>query len=71
MTEQQLNDFKAHFKPGTYGKLIDCAQPYRYCYCRLDATTNFTFVPFRKKVKVMDYDIEVNEYKGEATLSFI
>lgn len=71
MTEQQLNDFKAHFKPGTYGKLIDCAQPYRYCYCRLDATTNFTFVPFRKKVKVMDYDIEVNEYKGEATLSFV
>ena len=71
ITEQQLNDFKKHFQPGQYGKLIEDERPYRYCYCRIDAVSNFSFIPFKKKTRVMGYDIEVNEYKGEATLSFV
>lgn len=71
ITEQQLNDFKKHFQPGQYGKLIEDERPYRYCYCRVDAVSNFSFIPFKKKTRVMGYDIEVNEYKGEATLSFV
>ena len=41
MTEQQLNDFKRHFQPGTYGKLVEDSRTYRYCYCRLESVANF------------------------------
>ena len=71
MTEQQLNDFKRHFQPGTYGKLVEDSRTYRYCYCRLESVANFQIVPFKKKTTIMGYSVEVDEYKGEATISFI
>lgn len=71
VSEQDLNAFKIHFKPGKYGKFIKDELSHRYGYARVSAQTVFTVIPFKKKIIIRGREIEVNEYKGEATLTFV
>ena len=41
MTEQDLNAFKNHFRPGKYGKFVEDHLAERYGYCRVSSVTNF------------------------------
>ena len=74
MTEQQIQAFQYHFRPGRYGKFIDDTFAFRYSYCRVSSVTNFKMVPFKKEIeyKVDGKKIKsfINEYKGEITISF-
>lgn len=70
MTEAQVNAFKLHFRPGKYGKFIEDKLPFRYGYCRVSDTSTFEVVPFRKTKQILGRKIQVNEYKGEASLTF-
>ena len=74
MTEQQVQAFQYHFRPGRYGKFIDDTFAFRYSYCRVSSVTNFKMIPFKKEI---EYTVDntkiksfVNEYKGEVTISF-
>ena len=74
MTEQQVQAFQYHFRPGHYGKFIDDTFAFRYSYCRVSSVTNFRMIPFKKEIEyiVNEKKIKsfVNEYKGEVTISF-
>lgn len=71
ITEQQLNAFKIHFKPGKYGKFIKDELSHRYGYARISSKTTFTVIPFKREIEIRGTTIEINEYKGEATLQFV
>lgn len=75
MTEQQVNDFKLHFRPGKYGKFIENKLACRYGYCRIAEVISFSVVPFKKiaEIKIQDtiHQIEINEYKGSAKITFV
>lgn len=75
MTDAQINAFKLHFKPGKYGRFIEDKAACRYNYCRVSAAPAFSVVPFliKKKIKIgnVEKTIEINEYKGSATITFI
>ena len=71
MTEEQLNNFKAHFAPGKYGKFIEDRMSCRYGWARISSAIEFRFVPFKKIVEFCNTKIETNEYKGEGTIHFI
>lgn len=70
MTEIQVNEFKKHFQPGRYGKFIEDKLAYRYGYCRVAEVIEFKVVPFQKRIKFLGFPVDVNEYKGEATITF-
>ena len=71
MTEEQLNAFKRHFQPGKYGKFIESHLHYRYSYCRLAEVVEFKLIPFQVKKSLLGQDIYINEYKGEAHITFV
>ena len=71
MTEAQLNDFKKHFQPGKYGKFIEDKLACRYGWARLSQAVTFNVVPFKTTIQFLGRDAEVNEYKGEGTISFV
>ena len=58
MTEQQVQAFQYHFRPGRYGKFIDDTFAFRYSYCRVSSVTNFKMTPFKKEV---EYTVEENK----------
>lgn len=70
MTEQQVNAFKYHFKPGQYGKFIEDKLTHRYGYCRVSDVVEFKVVPFRKYINMLGTQVPINEYKGEASITF-
>lgn len=70
MTEQQVNAFKNHFQPGRYGKFIEDKLAHRYGYCRVTQVINFSVLPFRKSINFLGFPLQVNEYKGDATIVF-
>ncbi len=70
MTEAQVNAFKNHFQPGHYGKFIEDKLAHRYGYCRVSSVINFSVVPFRKNITFLGFPLQVNEYKGDATIVF-
>lgn len=71
MTEAQLNDFKKHFQPGKYGKLIEDKLSCRYGWARLSQSVTLNVVPFKTTIQLLGRNVEVNEYKGEGTINFI
>ena len=71
MTEAQLNDFKKHFQPGKYGKLIEDKLACRYGWARLSQNVTFNVVPFKTTIQLLGRKVEVNEYKGDGTISFV
>lgn len=70
MTEAQVNAFKNHFQPGRYGKFIEDKLAHRYGYCRITQVINFSVLPFRKNINFLGFPLQVNEYKGDATIVF-
>lgn len=70
MTEAQVNAFKNHFQPGHYGKFIEDKLAHRYGYCRVSSVINFKVVPFQKQIQFLGLPVMVNEYRGEATITF-
>lgn len=71
MTEEQLNAFKRHFQPGKYGKFVDSHLSYRYSYRRLAEVVEFKLIPFQVKKTLLGQEFYINEYKGEARITFI
>lgn len=71
MTEEQLNAFKRHFQPGKYGKFIDSHLSHRYSYRRLAEVVEFKLIPFQVKKTLLGQEFYVNEYKGEARITFV
>lgn len=70
MTEQDLNAFKNHFRPGKYGKFIEDHLSHRYGYGRVSEVTRFSLLPFRVPTKVLGKTVDVNLYKGSAEITF-
>lgn len=70
MTEQDLNAFKNHFRPGKYGKFIEDHLAHRYGYCRVSEVSNFQLLPFRVEQEFLGQKININLYKGSATITF-
>lgn len=70
MTEKQVNAFKHHFRPGKYGKFIEDKLMHRYSYCRIAEAVDFQVLPFRKTIRFLGKPLEINEYKGEITITF-
>lgn len=71
MTERQFEDFKHHFRPGHYGQFYEDAWFDRYCYVRIKAVVDFSFIPFQKEVEVAGVKFLSRIYKGECKISFI
>lgn len=71
MTEAQMNAFKHHFKPGVYGRFIEDKLANRYAIARVSSEATFSVIPFKKVVTIKGQSVEVNEYKGEAKITFI
>ena len=71
MTEAQINAFKLHFQPGTYGRFIEDKLANRYTMARVSSEVTFSVVPFKTTATVLGQKIEVNEYKGEAKIIFV
>ena len=70
MTEAQINAFKQHFQPGTYGRFIEDKLANRYAMARVSSEVTFSVVPFKTTITILGQKIEVNEYKGEAKIVF-
>ena len=71
MTEAQINAFKLHFQPGVYGRFIEDKLANRYTMARVSSEVTFSVVPFKTTATVLGQKIEVNEYKGEAKITFV
>lgn len=71
MTERQFEDFKYHFRPGHYGQFYEDAWFDRYCYVRIKAVVDFSFIPFQEEVEVAGVKFPSRIYKGECKISFI
>lgn len=71
MTERQFEDFKYHFRPGHYGQFYEDAWFDRYCYVRIKAVIDFSFIPFQKEAEVAGIKFQSRVYKGECKISFI
>lgn len=71
MTEAQINAFKLHFQPGVYGRFIEDKLANRYTMARVSSEVTFSVVPFKTTTTILGQTIEVNEYKGEAKITFV
>ena len=71
MTEAQINAFKLHFQPGVYGRFIEDKLANRYTMARVSSEVTFSVVPFKTTATILGQTIEVNEYKGEAKITFV
>lgn len=71
MTEAQVNAFKLHFQPGVYGRFIEDKLANRYTMARVSSEVTFSVVPFKTTATILGQTIEVNEYKGEAKITFV
>ena len=76
ITEKQLQDFKAWFKPGIERELILAEHPNRGIAARLSVTPQYALLPFKKEeeVKVGNTVLGITRttlWKGTVTLSFV
>lgn len=77
VTEQQLEKLRMLLRPGNYGKLEELEWYGRYSYARVSTQVEFNFIPF-EKVETFQVPgnekptlFKVNEYKGEAKVTFV
>ena len=66
MTERQLEDFKYHFRPGHYGQFYEDAWFDRYCYVRIKAVVDFSFIPFQEEAEIAGVKFPSRIYKKNA-----
>lgn len=75
MTERQLDDFRAWFKPGQIKELVLAEHPNRAILARVSNTPNYNMIPFEEKTTVKiagtSYNTSTTLYKGDITLSFV
>lgn len=75
MTEQQLQDFKAWFKPGPAKELVLSENPNRAIMARIGSTPQYHMLPFEKRVtKIfagMPYEVSTTVYRGNIDIEFI
>lgn len=75
ITEDELDDFKAWFKPGISRKFSLAENWNRYVYARVAAPPNYSLLPFEKVVTQQigseTYTTSITEYRGDISLSLI
>lgn len=75
MTEQQLQDFKAWFKPGPAKELVLSENPNRAIMARIGSTPQYHMLPFEKRVTKMfagmPYEVSTTIYRGNIDIQFI
>ena len=74
ITEKQLDDFKAWFKPGITRELILAEHPNRAIMARISQPPTFSFLAFEEdqKVKILEelHTTKISMYRGEIKISF-
>ncbi len=75
ITESELDEFKAWFKPGVSRKFALGENWNRYVYARVAAPPNYSLLPFERKItqKIggVEYTTSTTEYKGDIELTLI
>lgn len=75
ITENQLDDFKRHFRPGRIEELILAEHPNRAIYARVAASPEMSILPFEEPITVMisgkEHVTSTTMYKGRINLEFV
>ena len=75
ITESELDEFKAWFKPGVSRKFALGENWNRYVYARVATPPNYSLLPFERKITQTigdtEYSTSTTEYKGDIELTLV